>query len=748
MSDLMVTSAGTATPNSIALDMAGPGTKQAVPRVTASLILDRYLIGSRATRPAARQYWINRAFMVGQQWIWWNKIRNRIDELPKDERVRATINTIWGYSRTIISKLVQRELDWDVAPNEGDDASIQGALLAEAILRHTSLRRNWEQLRLDQAWQTWMGGTCGISVDWDTSAGQPLSMGGDSLAFEPLSGRNVGTGEIVETVMSIAEMCTEPGARNAETSRWWIRSVALAPEDVRVMYDMDITPDADATAYLSPYQSRIATVERGDMPLPLTLVLSYYERPNPLRPEGAVAVVVNGKIVSGPDKWPFPFKDRLNLVIFRETPQSDRWWADTILSAAIPVQTAYNASWSSIIEHMKLAGNARLLVPDGAVDMIDEINDSPDSVIPFNKADGLPEYLSPPQMPAWWVQQPEMLDAVMQTIMGVHDVEKGEAPPNIESGVGLAILGESSETPLALMTKDMAGGWSRYATLVLRLYEAKVKESRTVRMSRGSASAAPSLTKWTGKALAGQTEAKVPLEAIVPRSRAAMQAWATALWDRHIISDPKMYAKVANLPTRDNFAEGLDPDLGKAQRENHDMAIGEVCIPASFDNHQTHITSHNNFRKSERYERLKVASKATVDQHVKAHENLAAEAVAMQSLKMNVSPNLAAAPNANETPPLAHPLAPPAAVPSAPTAGERALAAQVHGPHPADQEAAKQAAMQEVLAQMAAAQQPGPPLPANLTAPTANPFGITRLPQGADDFTDTAKQETGYGPTP
>lgn len=746
----MVSNSGTTNPNELDMDQGG---RERTPTITSDLIMDRYIKGARATRPAARTYWVNRSYLVGQQWIWYNEQRQRIDQMPKSERVRATINTLWGYSRILISKLVQRDLDWDVAPNEPDDASMRGAQLAEAVLRLTSKQRNWEQLREHAAWQTLLGGTAGISLDWDTTAGQPLAMGGEPLGLDADTGRNVGTGEIVETIMSIAEMCTEPGSRDIEKSRWWIRSLALAPEDVKAMYDLPITPEADAVAYLSPYSSRIATVEKGDMPLPLTLVLSYYERPNPTRPEGCVAVVVNNKIVAGPDPWPFPFTDRLNLVVFRETKQADRWWADTIFTAAVPVQTAYNASWSSIIEHMKLAGNARMMVPESLMDDYDSINDSPDSVVPFDNDEGKPEYLSPPAMPSWWVQQPEMLDAVMQSILGVGDVSKGVAPPNIESGVGLSILGEQDQTPLGLATKDMAEGWSRFATLVLRIYEAKVKESRKVKMGRGPQNAAPSVSNWTGKAFAGQVEAHVPIEAIVPRSRAAMQALATALWDRHIINDPKQYAKIADLPTRDDFTAALDPDTDKAQRENHDMAMGIHVLPASFDNHGLHIPAHNDFRKSERYERMDPDDAMIVDNHVKAHEVMAAEGVAQQSMRMNVNPNLAAAPNANGTPPLAHPLPPPAAIPSAPTAGERMAAAQFHGPHAKDQEAHAQAAQAEMQAMMAQAQHAGqggpaaPGIPPQLLLPTATPFDTSRLPQGNDDFLDTAHQESGYGAT-
>lgn len=737
---LTISDNSTASPEDMPLGQADAKT----PDLQAALITDRFIRGMQATYAQSRQYWLNRSYLTGQQWLYWDNYQDRVVSLPRvNERVRASINTLWAYSRILISKIIQRELDWDVPPSDGDDASMKGAQLGEAILRHTARTRNWENLREQLAWCTLLGGTAALSLDWDAKAGQPLSMGGAKLGIDPETNKHIGTGEIVETVLSVSEICTEPGIRDLEHARWWIRAVALPPKDVRTMYDLPEIPAADATSYMSPYEGRISTLDKGNVRFPLTLVLTYYERPNPSRPDGAVCTVVNDKVVAGPDKWPFPFKDRLNLVLFRETKHHDRWWADTVFSAAIPIQTAYNASWSSIIEHMKLAGNARLMVPQSLFDSYDQINDSPDSVIPYDAEEGKAEYLSPPVMPSWWVQQPEMLDATMQTILGVHDVTKGTAPPNIESGVGLSILGEADDTPLAMMVKDVSEGWSRYGTMVLQVYEDKVKESRKVRMNRGSShSATPSVNSWTGKKLNGQTLAHVPLEAIVPRSRAAMQALATALWDRHIITDPKQYARIADLPSRDNFTEGLDPDMDKAERENSDMAEGQAVIPASFDDHQTHIKFHNQFRKMERYERMSAKDASLVDMHVQAHANMAAEAMGMQSQRMNVNPNLAASPNANETPPLAHPNPPPAAIPSAPTQGERQAATQIHGMHHQDTQAVLQAIME---AQAAQAAQGG--VPANLVTPTAHPFGTARLPQGADDMEDRLKQTAGLGPT-
>lgn len=82
------------------------------------------------------------------------------------------------------------------------------------------------------------------------------------------------------------------------------------------------------------------------------------------------------------------------------------------------------------------------------------------------------------------------------------------------------------------------------------------------------------------------------------------------------------------------------------------MAVGRVCVPADFDQHETHIRKHNMFRKTLRYESLPEEMRQMVDQHVQAHATLAAEAMGTQVNKANIHPALAATPTAAENAPL------------------------------------------------------------------------------------------------
>lgn len=609
-------------------------------------IRELYKKAASSIRKETHEYWLNHAFIDGDQWLFWNNEARRLEQVPRDpDRVQVTIDRIGPSSRTIISKLISRDLQFDVPPTGADDATLQGAYTSLSIINSLKVEHDWEQAREQAMWAVWKGGTAAIAIEWDASAGDPI---GATTA----TGRELGTGDTIETVLSITEFVVEPGVRDAEKARWWIKAVALPPEHVQAMYNLPEMPAADAMAGMSPVQSKLMASSSGSGSdnVDLTLVLTYYERPNPKTPKGKVCTVVGGSVVDGPHPWPFPFTERLNLVIIRESIIDGKWIGHTVVSKARGVQVAYNASWSSIIEHMKLAGNARLMVPHSSIDMIDEMSDLPGEMVPYPDGMEKPGFLSPPQMPAWWIEQPDRLADQLDDILGVHEVSRGEMPSNIESGVGLSILAENDSTPTGRLIKDTARAFGLVATLVLKIYEKNVKETRSAIVQVPGYP--PETTQWTGADLQGQTRATVPVDAIQPRSKAAMQAFAQKAMEMGLIKTFAQYAELAELPDTHSIIEAVAPDIAKARRENHALALGRVQIPAEFDDHAVHIQEHNDFRKSPKYDLITPEQRKTCDLHVRAHETLDAERLGRQLRKAQTSPVLASGASANGSAPL------------------------------------------------------------------------------------------------
>lgn len=580
--------------------------------ITAAEVKERWVRGSRNLAMERQQAALNRSFMRNKQWVFWNRDTNRLEEAPRvPSRVRATVNKLGPDSRRVIAKLMRRPLVFDVPPTTADDAAIRASRIAEAALVDLHRRQGWERLRKDHAWTTWEGAVGGLCVEWDFRSGS-------TVGTDP-KGNTIATGDPKVTVLSVHEICCEPGTHDIERATWWIRGQAFPSKEVQNLYNMPKEPLADANSVEGVY--RLGDSARDGNDSSLTMVYTLYERPS-ANNKGSITTVVNDAIVQQ-TPWYFPFADRLNIAVATVQPMHGTWLGHTPISDAVPIQALYNASWSSIIEHLRQAGNARLWVPIGAVDDIDELTDTPGEAVEYNPIGNLrPQYESPPAMPDWWIRQPGMLSESLDDILGQHDVSRGVAPTGVESGVALSILSENDDTPIGDFAKELGECWARTASMVLKLVAKFVNESRksTITVQGGI----PEVVQWSGGDLLEQTEAEVPLDSVLPRSRAAQAAYAMQLFDRGIITRPQDLAKIADLPDQDDLIDGINPDTGRARRENYQLAVGQARLVDQIDDHANHMEIHRDFMKSERFENLPDEVRMLFVSHLAAHENYAA----------------------------------------------------------------------------------------------------------------------------
>lgn len=639
--------------------------KASIKVITAKLVKSRYELALKATIYERRDYWLNYAFLRGRQWIYWNNQTKRIDDVARVRgRYQATIDRLSPSSRTLISDLTQQPLTFDVPPSAADDDSIAGARTAEAILRDAVIQHKWEDIREDLAWALWTGGTAGLCIDWDSSYGDQISVDDD--------GPGIYIGDICETVMTIPEFVVEPGARRAEFARWWIKAVIHSPETVQSMFpdQFPSPPPMDAQSSNSPYNQRIVTSD--DQALNIihgTLVLTYYERPNALNPKGSVTTIVDSKIVEQKD-WPFPWTDRLNLVVFKETPVNGRWTGETVLSKAAKVQVAYNAAWSNYLEHLKKVGNARLLIPASQMEMNDALVDDPGKPLRFMDGpnSSLPQYLAPPQLPAWVRDIIADLRSEIDTIIGITDVQRGIAPSNApDSGYGFEILNQNSKGPIGRISNEMARGWGAFASMALKLYEDNVETTHTATVSY--ANKMPQSIEWTGKDLAKQTTAIVPLDAIMPRSRAATQKFVEQMMNMR----PDLFPNIATIarsfeiPGAEDLINAIDEQQAQAERYCHYMAQGQMIKPEPWHNGGVFITEINRFRCTPKFDALPDKTKSLFDMAANAYEELEKEKLGKRRAQATMDPALATMPDANGTPPLPPQMMPPQ--PNAPVGG-------------------------------------------------------------------------------
>jgi hypothetical protein len=574
---------------------------------------DQYLVKER------RDYWMNASYYASHQWIWWDFSRNIVQELDyaneAEKGSRITVDKYGPRTRSLLARLTRSELIWEVQPSGMDDSSMRRQRLQEQILVGEQRHNKWEEIREMEILQTLFGGAAAIAVDWDPDRGEDYLM-------DPISQISVPVGGIRLTPLGINEFTLEPGSQNAEDARWWMRCTSLPPEQVKERYNLPETPAADAEAMLSARHRSILLRRPGGTPPRTTLVYVYYERPTQNTP-GCVVHVVNNKIVEIQEQWPFPFK-HLNLALFRQSKIPNTWVGHTLLTPARDVQYAYNRARSTILEHMRKAANARLMVPTGSVDDADAITIDPADILEYNAELGEPHWQTAPEVPRWISGEAAQLEAELDDIFHTHQTTRGEAPGDRNSGLALSLLAEKDDTPLHPMAKDQAEGWGRIAEMTLLLYKQNAESNEITRKSIVlTEQGVPHQISWGGKDIDDRPTVLVPMDATAPRSKIATQSILTSLAQQfpNVFANinPRQLSKMLGLPDPKQFLSQMDPDEAKAEWENGLLMQGVPVIPEDFDVHDMHIYVHNVERKSPAYELADPQIKQIIDMHIMAH---------------------------------------------------------------------------------------------------------------------------------
>jgi hypothetical protein len=124
----------------------------------------------------------------------------------------------------------------------------------------------------------------------------------------------------------------------------------------------------------------------------------------------------------------------------------------------------------------------------------------------------------------------------LDDLFSTHAVTRGQAPGDRNSGLALSILAEKDETPLGPMAKNQQRGWQGIAEMVLSTmkqlmedvdetlgeFDMDPMEVSDVHMARSMEDADEEIT-WTAADLPDNPVVNVPLEAVTPRSQAAVQ---------------------------------------------------------------------------------------------------------------------------------------------------------------------------------------------------------------------------------
>lgn len=556
---------------------------------------------------------LNMAYLLGHQWIVWDRSRSRFERVQHsmsdpNSPIRITVNKIAPVVEQFIARITKTAPVPECRPVSDEDDDIDAAKVGDRILNHEMTRMDWHA-RLVQLyfWVVPLGWSF-LHVAWDPNEGEFIGEDDDG---------DVHQGEVTLEIVPAFQLSVDPNALCMDEALWAVRTITMTKEAVWERWGKEVNGDparslvddvyalADSASD-NPRRSMVDQVE----------VHQLWMRPCRAAKKGMVVTWSGQTILEDPKDFPYEH-EHLPFVEFDLLPGLGTREGRTWVTDLLPIQADYNDARSREA-HLRRVLTPKILAPVGSIDP-NRIS-SRVEVWTYNPTGHEPKFEVPPNS---WMQQYEqgMERTASEISERAGQNDRSTAPSGASlSAASVQAIQEQDDTKLSISVKLMSKAISEVGYQILELVRQFWTEERLVRT--WSQEGELQVAHFSGADLSHQLDVHLTTESALPRSKAARRELMDLMWDKQIINDPQVYVRALDVPGVDFITEQMSTDKKQAQRENQQLAVGQHVEVHGWDNHAVHIKEHNDFRKGQDYEKMPPELKAVIDGHVSAHDEL------------------------------------------------------------------------------------------------------------------------------
>lgn len=575
-------------------------------------INELYDKGYSTVRGIQGQWWLNLAFLMGRQWVYYEKLTESLKE-PKAPpwRVRMVQNEIFYRVIKELARILQNSPQIEVVPVTNEDEDIDAAKYGNRIIQYLENENNLRVKKMFLALWTIVCGTCFEKNYWDKGAGSYL---GESEAGNPIR-----LGQVATEIVPPFEVVLDPSAKMMiEEAGWIIHEKERTPEYIESRWNVKVKPDSSSSPNL--LEGKIASLvnAKANETKETVRVREFWQLPCGKYPKGRFAVIANDKVLEGPVDFPYDKKE-LPFVPYISIPVLGRFWGSSKIEFSIPIQKEINKTLSQIIEAKNLMSRPKWVAVKGMLD--EPPTDEPGELVEYNPFGNFPEpkIVSIPGIPNYVFNILDRCVDALDNIWAQHEISKGQTPPNVESGVAIQFLQEADLLPMGVPTlsfeESSAKGAAQRLSLVAQYYK-EARVIKTIGEDRKVETFDYSPNLWKKN-----TDVRVRAGSGLPQSKSARQAFFFQLWRERVITDNVQLLKLMEFSSFEQLYREFSVDSDEAKTENNLLLTGKNSIVQKWQNHTIHLYEHNKLRKSAKYQDLNDGAKAIIDGHANAHED-------------------------------------------------------------------------------------------------------------------------------
>lgn len=596
----------------------------------------------RGDRAAMELQWLlNANFVAGHQYCEINPNSGEVEDIERenDAEERGVYNRIAPIYDTRMANLRNVRYAMTVRPATAEDDDIEKAEISTELLRYTQRKFNWEEMKLRIYDWSELTGTAFILSWWNPNKGEAVY---DECGCPVVNekGEELHEGDIDCGLLTPYEVFPESVYKETiDEQRSIIVEQILHVDEIYERFGIRvdgnerskyiITPVSGAGGYgLSTFQGTVMATKTTQVS-DSESVITYYEAPTKKYRNGRLAVIIGDKLVHYGE---MPFA-KIPITAVKCKTIAGQFYGKSYVQDLIPLQRAYNSCKNSLHAYIRASAGEPLLIPEGALDDIDDIyynGISPNSMLSYKPDVGKPSFLQRGGIPNEIIVEMNQLVADMEYTAGISQLMiYGSAPSGVSSGKGIQQLREIDNVRLSLTAENMREAIRQLAITWLQIYKTYVQNYR-VANTVGINKSGPLLI-WCSDEINSydviyDTVNELVLSEETQRDN-FLQALQMGLFaDDKGVTPREFREKAIELMRLTPFTQMMtanDQQKANARRENDYLGAGVIPEIYEYDDDSVHIAEHKRYALQYKYKRFRERSPSlceAFDKHIKDHE--------------------------------------------------------------------------------------------------------------------------------
>ena len=599
-----------------------------------------------------RQWYLNLAFLLGQQWVRWStKLKKLYEPKVPEWRVRHVTNDIMPAFRKKMAKLNKNRPTLFISSGEegpgGESAAREANKLVEywwssPVIQMENELNEWKEYSLSC-------GTGFMKPYFDPTIGTARSKTNE--AGEEINWRD---GEVQLEACSPFEIVFDPpDARKWKDLRRIMHYKIRTLEYIQARYPekgKEVVGEKETSMASSFWQKIQGMVSGGDEGGQATqeksekcaIVKELWIWPCERYPKGQKIVSANKILLEKGDLpyvWLGTDEPFVGIVPLYDIKVPGRVWGRSNIEDEIPIQKAKNELISHVRESERLCSKPKFLKPAGSG--IDNITSEPGENVewdPTTTQGHKPEWLVPPSIPNYVINGlGEIYQRDFMNITSQHEISRGSVPPGVSSGIAINYLQEQDDTTIGDVVRQYERALETVGNMMLSIAAQNYIEDRKLQIVGKKGEVGEFEYKTEKKDNAGNIIQKGTIEkgsrvvveagSSMPRTQSAKQAFILDLYKLGVLgpkNDPNTNRRTLKMLEMGNINEMFEEeaaDRSQAEVENEGMKNGVSQQVYPYQGHVVHLKTHELAMKAPEYLQYPNEVKTLFDQHRAAHQN-------------------------------------------------------------------------------------------------------------------------------